>query len=882
MPIAAAERIELAVAPTRLWPMVAHEVSGWARSRGVALRDLVVLLPFAQLLGPARKAWAGLPGWMPRVETTGTLCASLAPGRSGPAGQLCLDAALDALVARRLLAGQAWMKTWAHRDPGALTAAAAQLAQTAQVLAKAAFAMPPTDRPAYWQRARAAFEPRPGIGGIEALLARVAIEWAALAEPPPTDALFALRPGAWVLVQAGRPDPLATRLVEQAGTPALVIDTDPPSMDAAIADVPTLSVAPCHGFEDEAQAAAAQVLAHLRAGEQPVALIAQDRELVRRVHALLARQAIAVADETGWRLSTTRAGALVVAWLRAARATASTDEVLDALLASAPYATQDHTPVLTTLEAALRKSARARRAQVNCEGFDPAAAGLWREATLRLDAVSTASRAPLVAWNRRLRQLLDGCSPSSSVPGRGVDAAWLQVEQALHWHTPQAELPEDRLAFEEFVGWVEATLEAGVFVPPATLEQAEVVVTPLAHAMLRPFAAVVVPGCDEKHLGALPVPHPWLGDAAARALGLPGVDAQRLAEGRAFRQVLCAPKVTLTWRCDDGDGPLATSPLLEQLALAWRRRTGHALPIWNEQRIESTFDATPSTPPVPTSRSLPERLSASQAEALRACPYRFFTLAVLGLREVEEIEDDPQKSDYGSWLHAVLHRFHAGRHELGPGGSDIDAQTRALRAAGAVERERMGLDDAAFLPYAASFEAFVSLYLPWLQEREARGLVWSEGEVSLAMRTAQLGPTELHGRIDRIDRDLGNPGGALELIDYKTGSATALKIRLRDRQEDTQLAFYAALVNAREFATRSLRAFYLALDDPRRVHAIEHPDVQASAQALLEGLGHDLERLRHGAGMPALGEGEICEHCEARGLCRRDDWAPRALAQEDA
>lgn len=879
-PVFVTEHARLDATPTRLWPMVAKTVSDWAHSRGIAMRDVVVLLPFAQLLGPARQAWAALPGWMPRIETTRTLSASLPPGRPGPAGQLSFDAALDALVARRLLARQAWVKPWAQRDPGALAAAAARLALTAQALARVAFAMPPADRSAYWQRARAAVEPRPGIGGTEALLVRVAIEWAALAESP-TDALFELWPGAWVLVQAGRSDPLATCLVERAGTPALVIDTDP-SMDDVMADVPSLSVAPCHGFEDEAQAAAAQVFAHVCAGERPVALIAQDRELVRRVHALLARQGVEVADETGWRLSTTRAGALVMAWLRAARASASTDEVLDALLASAPYGT--HEPVLPALDAALRKAARARRAQVDCERFDPAAAALWREVTSRLDTASMASRAPLAVWNRRLRQLLDGYSPSS--PAQPVDAAWLQLEQALHWHTPQADLPEDRLAFEEFVGWVEAALEAGVFVPKALREQAEVVITPLAQATLRPFRAVVFPGCDEKHLGAMPAPDPLLGDATARSLGLQGVQERRLAECRAFCQVLRAPSVTLTWRCDDGDGPLAMSPFLEQLVLAWRRRTDRGLPTWDDKRTGSAVDATPSTPSVPTSRFLPERLSASHTEALRACPYRFFALAVLGLREVDEFDDDPQKSDYGSWLHAVLHRFHAERQALGPGdGGDFDAQTRALRAAGAVERQRLGLDDAAFLPYAASFEAFVSLYLPWLRAREARGLVWSEGELPLAMRAAPLGSTELHGRIDRVDRDLGKPG-TLELIDYKTGGASALKARLRDPQEDTQLAFYAALVHARESGAaaqaRPLRAFYLALDDPRKIHEIEHPDVQASAQALLDGLGLDLERLRHGAGMPALGEGETCDYCEARGLCRRDDWAPRASGQDGA
>jgi ATP-dependent helicase/nuclease subunit B len=88
--------------------------------------------------------------------------------------------------------------------------------------------------------------------------------------------------------------------------------------------------------------------------------------------------------------------------------------------------------------------------------------------------------------------------------------------------------------------------------------------------------------------------------------------------------------------------------------------------------------------------------------------------------------------------------------------------------------------------------------------------------------------------------------------------------------EDTQLAFYAALTRSR--SPLPLRASYLALDGTRGLDEVQHPDVQASAAALVEGLATDLRRLRAGAGLPALGEGATCEHCAARGICRRDHW----------
>ena len=69
--------------------------------------------------------------------------------------------------------------------------------------------------------------------------------------------------------------------------------------------------------ETLAEATATAVLQHLNAGRAPVALLAQDRVVVRRVRALLGRQGVPVLDETGWTLATTPAAAALMALLRA-------------------------------------------------------------------------------------------------------------------------------------------------------------------------------------------------------------------------------------------------------------------------------------------------------------------------------------------------------------------------------------------------------------------------------------------------------------------------------------------------------------------------------------------------------------------------------------
>ena len=60
-----------------------------------------------------------------------------------------------------------------------------------------------------------------------------------------------------------------------------------------------------------------------------MALVATDRLLTRRIRAMLTAQQVRIRDETGWKLSTTRAAAQLVVTLRAARWDASSDAVLD-------------------------------------------------------------------------------------------------------------------------------------------------------------------------------------------------------------------------------------------------------------------------------------------------------------------------------------------------------------------------------------------------------------------------------------------------------------------------------------------------------------------------------------------------------------------------
>lgn len=874
------------MASEQVWPHLAAQVCAWAEGRGLALRDLCWLLPFSALLPQARRALAARGGWQPRVETCQTLARQLAPHRGAAQGLFGGDAVTNRLQAAQLLRRQDWGKGWARSDPRAFAHGVAALVDTAETLRQAAAAHPPAQREAWWQDARSRLAVAAGPGEFERALARVALEWVAASlavAAPDTDTLYTAPMGAWVVLRAGGADTLAEAvLAHQAasGVPGLLLDLDgdPAQAFHTAARGPVPALLRCADAEDEARAATACVLEALQAGGT-VALVAQDRETVRRVHALLARVQVPVVDDTGWRVATTRAGAQAMALLKAARSlgnpAGAEDARLDWLKDDALGRAQPQ--ALVALEALWR-------GQRITDDLAEAGRALWARAEARLAPLVAERSRPLADWLQCLAALWLQ-DPDEAQRWQG-DAAGRAVLLALRLDAATSQSPawqavagSTRFTLDEFTAWVDEALEEASVVPDNPPE-ARVVITPLARVMLRPFSAVVCPGADERRLGVAEPRPDLLGPVLSAALGLPGPQERLQREVLAFAQALRLPQLTLLHRVAEGAEGLGPSPLVERLVLA-RAEAGlepaelHGTPVALPTRA---VPPQPVQPPVPFAGPLwPRSLSASAVEALRTCPYRFFAKVLLGLGEADELDQAADKRDHGNWLHAVLLHFHEGREPT----TEVALDTARLQAAATAVDAAQGWTEAELLPFRASFEALVPGYLLWLHAREAEGWRWWQGELARQAQPAEWGGLGLHGRLDRVDRHVD---GRVELLDYKTGSSKAQEDKARSGLEDTQLAFYAALaLAAGDAVPGQLGAAYLALDNPREALATaEHPQVDEHARVLLQQLGLEFERLRDGEPLRALGQGDACTHCEARGLCRRDQWAPPPTDTADA
>ncbi len=834
------------------WLGVMEQLSAVLKQTGVHPCEAIVLVPYAQLMHEAKAAWAvhgagagQTAVFVPRFESTMNWAGSLAGATAVGMNDIAYDAALDALTASHLLRSAGLGQ---HAD-----ALGAQLVESAWSVARVAAAQNPANRLAWGEGL--ATELSQGLESpymaFELAVGRIALAWAS-SSAYPTDVLFDAQPTMLITIDGLQTDPLAEALKKSAAAPAVTFTFAQPQVGAA----PQLH--PAQDAEDEAQRAAACVLAHLALGRSPVALIAQDRLLTRRIGAMLAGRGVLLRDETGWTLSTTRAAATLMGFLRALPWDAPTDAVLDWVKNAPAFAPVD----VAAAETALRKLGPRfwRDVPMDADGL----AGVTPLVQTLRDAMQ--STRPLASWLREVRLAMQTTGQwdpmASDAAGRAVLAA-LHLEESMaavfseNTHTGH----NPRMRLQDFTGWAMQALESGSFAP-AHPESAQVVILPLSQLLGRSVAAVVLPGCDENRLAVSPEPPAQWTPGQRALLGLPSRADLATAQRAAWRVALGHRYLDVLWRQSERGERLMPSGFVQELLLdaAGGVAENNAA---TDPRTMRTLPVQPTARPMPLGAALLRLrpvLSATAYEDLRRCPYRFFALRLLKLQEADELESELGKRDFGNWLHATLHIFHQALKEAPA--PDIRAREAMINIASEQAGKDLALSASEFLPFSAIWPSTRDGYLNWLAKHEASGAAYSEGEV---WKNMPLGSITLSGKLDRID---AMPDGSRIVMDYKTEALEKSKQRIKNGQEDTQLAFYAALL-----PDDTLAAAYVNLGEKSPTQTVAQEAVVELRDDLIGGILSDMARIEDGATLPALGQGAACEFCAARGLCRKDFWS---------
>ena len=583
---------------------------------------------------------------------------------------------------------------------------------------------------------------------------------------------------------------------------------------------------PCENLERQAWAVSLVIRNWLAAGRRNIALVAADRLAARRARALLERSDVLLQDETGWKLSTTRAAALIDAWLEVVATDGHHRALLDLLKSPFVFAQrsrEEKNRAVGQLETVLPQLGMAG-------GIGSMRAGLAALSSSNPEAEA------LLGQLERARNRMTG--------GARSIGQWLQSLMAT-----LKDLGAD------------AALEADAAASPVR-------VTHLAAMRMRSFDAGVVVGADRESLRPPEAPALFFGESVRRELGLPGRD-QAVARLRDDLVLMlgCAGEVVVTWQTRRGDEPNLPAAEIDLLDLAYTLATGQTLKVPPPAEPQVTANIAggvgAACSPACTVERLPERISASAYASLVACPYQYFARYVLGLGEQESVAEEMEKSDYGEQVHEILRQF----HERFPVLAGHD--TPALQDALATLSEAI-FDQAVarnFLDHAWRLRWLkrVPAYVAWARTREAEG--WkvmereSRRETCLALEDG--GSLKVYGVLDRIEGRAGEQGRELAVLDYKTQRWGPLQQRAKDPGEDVQLPFYGMLMG-----DAVAEAGFVALDD-EKVAMVALEDLKSAVSGNLRRLTGVFTDLRGGASFPANGADTRCAWCEMGGLCRR-------------
>ncbi len=613
-------------------------------------------------------------------------------------------------------------------------------------------------------------------------------------------------------------------------------------------------------LEEEAQRGAQQVVNWLRAGKERIAIIAQDRVVARRIRALLERAQVYVADETGWKLSTTRTAAALAALLDVISTRGETVALLDLL--KSPFLcpdVEDKSLRVMEVEHALRR--------FNVLGGWDAVTAALSEAPLAQDLVRLiadqatrfSGRRSLKDWGVVTGEVLSTLGMHDALQN---DAAGAQVIALLDVLAQDCDGMSHQFSFSEWRAFLGLQLESAPFVPPES--DRRVVMLQLSGAPLRSFDAVLMVGADADHLPSQSTETLFFANAVRRELGLETRERRQRTQLRDFAELLIAnPEVVLSWQSFRNGEPNSVSSWIERLQLTLER-SGAALLSCRTIEIEARR-LEPRLPQMPAPAApalLPRKLSASGYNSLVACPYQFFATRMLGLSGLDELSDMPEKRDYGDWLHEILRTYHETLRDRRIGAADREALLRAI------SEDVFGkalAQSAAALGYYARWQKVIPSYLEWANERESQGWTFVLGEQRFDKTLAwEGGQITLHGFVDRVDE---NETGERAVLDYKTKALQALRDKLKDT-EDHQLAFYGLLSDL-PVATAHFVALEATKDKTGDVEAKNYSEWQAMLEKQIVS---NMQSIAAGAALPANGIEKICIFCEVRGLCRKGAW----------
>jgi ATP-dependent helicase/nuclease subunit B len=669
---------------------------------------------------------------------------------------------------------------------------------------------------------------------------------------------------------------------------------DPVQQAASLDISDKLSLYAAPSAETEARAIHMQARCWLAENKNSIAIVSENRKIMRRVRALMERSGIVVEDTAGWSIATTSAATCLERWLQCIEQDFAWQPLLDLLKSPFFCASEHRTEHLKNIfrleqdvivyERITAGISRYKKALQQRHARIPH----WHNETgstlqALLERLENASSVIHEIYTSRkslnvqalINAILNSLDALGIITQLEQDAAGIIVLQEIRKLEISAQHIPCAMTWQDFRTWLGAALEQQPFTPknkPSTVHLLN-----LKQAEYCQFDAVILASANADSLPGRPSQTPFFNQSVRRALNLKTWTEVKAENFLRFRSLLQSASHTLISYQAEQDGEwLQPSPWLQSIddyarlaiGINLRNTTLDKLLQIEETGIDSSAVAMPSqTRPSPSiSPALaPGRWSVSSYQRIVDCPYKFFAADVLALKAEDQITRELLRSEYGEKVHETLRAFFEQRPHLPPPFKHpvtehnkqlaVDHLMAIAQQIFARDMENNVQHKGWLQQWAATAETFIT----WLIERQQN---WQFDQAEVAGQHDIDEITQLYGRLDLVEKN----SNGLAIIDYKSG--TSPRQQAVDDGENVQLTAYALLMkNVSEVG-------FLKLDKKKTDFSASARDteLQNLAAMNLTRLRELALSIRSGQGLTAWGDSQTCRFCDMAGLCRKQIW----------
>jgi len=657
-----------------------------------------------------------------------------------------------------------------------------------------------------------------------------------------------------------------------------------------------------NSFEAHTKALDLQIRIWINEDKNNIGVVTTDRKLVRRLRAILEHANVAVNDAAGWALATTSAAVVIEWWLQLVEERFPA-KIFLALANSPFFPTSDdeiHRQALDYFEKHIildlnlhngMNHFRSSLEQTKTIAEDSKILDYlydlldkFEQSAQLLGKLHGSKNYPLHYF---ISELLNSLKPIGLYTALNKDDAGKQIITLFEDQISHFKLVDNSMSWSESRRFLSRIFDQQNYKPP--ISKSCVTFCSLEQSRLQNFDALVIASVDKNNFPGNINNYVFFNEQVRSELDIPTWRDDHARYLHQFRCLLEAAKtILITVQTEKYGEKTSPSPWLEAIEAFYRIAYNNELTnqkITDLVALDGSTVSRPSQLPLPTHTVQPEpillpnikpkSITISEYQSLVDCPYQYFALSCLNLSQTKELSEDLDKADFGSLIHKCVHAFYNDLPNL-PGPFKQKITTTSKNAAEELLIEiSQTVFSKAFNPEPTTnfnnelwLQRWLNLipkFIDWEVERQSSYTpLRHEKKFDYEINKH----ANINGRVDRVDRC----AEGLAIIDYKTGVSATRKSILAGEQ--VQLPMYA-LLNTSVNNEPVTRVEYLDIGKDNKVKSsaiVKKDDLDELKDEHLQRIQEFFTNISQDLAFTAHGSDDICEKCNAVGVCRKVYW----------